>query len=123
MAGVARPRSRPRALEPSFDRLGDAAAVGSDRGAVEADAAVADEHGDGVGADLGVDGDLASSGELRRIRHRLARREHELARAVVEPGVTRGRELDRHAVQLLHICRRVGERRDKTLRIAHPAAV
>src|SRR4029077_4941082 len=99
-------------VEPSLDRLGEATPGRSDRAAVESDATATHEHRDGIGPDFGIDGDLGRSGELRSVGHSLAHREYELACGVVELGVTRARELYWHAVQLLHICRSVRERRD-----------
>ena len=61
---------------------------------------------DRVVGDLGVDVDLLHAGELGRVRHRLARREHERAGGGVDRAVARARELDAHAVELLDVARR-----------------
>ena len=70
---------------------------------------------------LGVDRDLVGARELRRVRHRLARGEHDGAHVVVERAVAAARELDAHAVQLLDLGGRVRERADE--RVARRGAV
>ena len=104
-------RTTAGALEPPLDRLDEAAAVGRHGGAVEARAAVAHEDGDLLVGDLGVDVDLLDARELGRVRHRLARRQHDGADGGIDRAVARARELDAHAVELLDVARRRRERR------------
>ena len=94
----------------ALDRLGDPSAVGRDGGAVEAAAAIADEHGAAGGVGLGVHRDLVGARELGGVRHRLARGENELLvrrrRARRAPAVASSIS---HAVELLDLGRGVGE--------------
>ena len=98
------------ALEAALDRLGEAAPVGRHGGAVEPGASVAHEDRDLLVGDLGVDVDLLDARELGRVRHRLARRQHDRADGGVDRAVARARELDAHAVELLDVARRRRER-------------
>ena len=99
------------ALETALDRLGDAATVGRHGGPVEPDSAVAHEDRDLLVGDLRVDVDLLDAGELGRVRHRLARCEHDCTDGIVDGAVARARELDAHAVELLDVACRSGQRR------------
>ena len=97
-------------MRPSIDSA-SAAAVGGTAGAVEAGAAVADEHGDLVGVRLGVDRDLVGgrrtwrrSSSPRAPRARAARAAR---RAAASPALASSIA---HAVQLLDLGRRFGER-------------
>ena len=115
LGAVARARhdGRPAAgaLEPALDRLDEPATVGRHGGAVEAGAAVAHEDRDLLVGDLGVDVDLLDARELGRVRHRLARCQHDGADGRVDRAVARARELDAHAVELLDVARCRRERR------------
>src|SRR3954469_630856 len=98
-----------RAAHPPLDRLGEAAPVGRDSRAVEAGAAVADEDAHALVVALGIDGDLVGARELRGVRHRLARGEHDGPQLLGERAVAAARELDAHAVRLLDLVGGGGE--------------
>ncbi len=112
-------RAAAGALHPALDRLDQSPAVGRHVRAVEAGAAIADEHADRVVRDLRVDVDLLDAGELGCVRHRLACGEHERAHRRIDRAVTGARQLDAHAVELLDVaCRRCERRRHRSAVVA-----
>ena len=96
------------------DRLAHAAPVSRDRGHVEARAAVAHEHVQPLGRDLGEHVDGRPAAELRRVGHGFAgSRQHGLG-GRIERGVAHRHGLHGHAVAALHLSRGGLERRAET---------
>ena len=113
----------PARAHPRLDRLGDAAAIGSDGLGVEADAAIADEH--------------ARRAQARPRRRRRSRRlprcfaalaiasraASTTSASAASTGVARARKLDADAVRVLDLGDRLGERVREGRRLAEAAAV
>ena len=103
-------RAAARPLETAPDRLADPLPVTGHRRRIEAGAAIAHEDGDLLVRHVRVDVDLLDAGELCRVRHRLARGEHDRG---LRWRITGARELDADAVELLDVGRGGRERRDE----------
>ena len=112
LAGAGDDRRRPAGTRhPRFDRLRDPAPVRGDGRGVEADAAVANVDGAWSASTSAYTATSSTPACFAGVRHRLARREHELGGSASSSGRSPGgRELDADPVRVLDVGGRVRER-------------